>query len=215
MIDHVAFLSSTGSLKFPTSEVPSNPPRYVEATEELLTFTRGATSLVDRHAARWPTLRKELWRTLIAGGNRKTEPFEGILSEVFEDLTVFLDAMKSRTFPQFLRALSHQAKNRLQAWNDKLFLQCMGQYIESMTNVCRGRQFGISEHGRMCLCPPLVSAGSAIFVAHGAQLPFIVREVTHVHDCRVYELIGEAYVEGTVMRELLNSSCEESTIQII
>ena len=215
IIDRIACVSSTGPLRISHIYEAGNSLQDNERMEQISVFTKSAISLVDRYKIRWPGLHKQLWRTLIAGGNKSTESFDRMLPDAFEDLLIYLDALRSPDFQGFWRTLSSHSKLQGQDFKDPKLVECISLYIESMAHVCTGRLFGITEGGRMCLLPPLVEAGSTVFVAFGAQLPFILHQRASFPRKEIYELVGEAYVEGIVRGELQFLLLEQSMVQIL
>lgn len=215
IIDRIACVSTTGPLRISHTYEAGNSSQDDEKMEQIYAFTKNAICLVNRYKTRWPGLHKQLWRTLIAGGNKSTERFDRMLPDILEDLLVYLDALRSRGLQEVMRALSSHNKLPGSAVEDQELVECIKVYIESMAHVCTGRLFGITEGGRMCLLPPLVEAEATVFIAFGAQLPFVLHQRADFPGEEAYELVGEAYIEGVVRGELQSLCLEQSKVQIL
>lgn len=81
-------------------------------------------------------------------------------------------------------------------------------YDSSLEN-CYGRRFAITEKGRLCWVPAYAEVGDEVFVPLGSQTPFLVRRQPE----GVFELVGEAYVQGVMWGEVLEG--EEVEMQVV
>ncbi|KAI0012237.1 HET-domain-containing protein [Xylariaceae sp. FL0662B] len=154
---------------------------------------------------------QRLWMALVAGRIAR-KPAEPKFRETFYRWLLVIEAMaNSKDQGQFGE---HIESGRLaEAWptiQDGTITSFDLGFMEGAF----GRRFAISEHGRLCLVPPLTKVGDSIFIPFGAQTPFIIRRSQKPSEKDGFELIGEAFVEGVMYGEAMEIG-EEITIQLL
>lgn len=132
-------------------------------------------------------------------------------SEVFQSWARYLEVVRSSDGPEDTN------RNFLDSSLGQSFVKLIHDgsipaYVSVVSDKCSTRCFAISKSGRMCLVPPLTRLGDTIFVPFGAQVPYLIREVTVSGGQNAYNLIGEAYVHGIMNAELLEAPYSETRV---
>lgn len=92
--------------------------------------------------------------------------------------------------------------------NAQAFIGCdFGSYARQIQAIARGRRAFLTSNGRLAIGPSEVQIGDELVVILGADVPFIVRRLSH----DTFILVGEAYVDGYMDGEAL---MEANAVQI-
>ena len=75
------------------------------------------------------------------------------------------------------------------------------QFFAAVSGVLYGRTFMVSITGLMCLGPEETQAEDVIFVAMGADIPFVL----HLQEDGNFKFVGECYVHDIMGGELFRS----------
>ncbi|KAF2716062.1 HET-domain-containing protein [Polychaeton citri CBS 116435] len=208
LCDKVWLLSGYGPLETQVQYEKNKLPHNVEDINSMIAFTEGAMSLIDQHHDQRPGLQKRLWQCLIAGGDKYTKPYETQFakSDPVPYLLMFLKAAKSaHSRTEFSQVLAQYSTAENKQVPEAFMNGGIAMFATSMIQICKGRRFGITQHGRMCLSPPFVEVGDDVFIPYGAQVPFLIRKKERIQGSSTHELVGEAYVDGIMMGEMMNS----------
>lgn len=199
--DEISCFGPAGVLDFgglrPGDEVHSTTFWYYKKM-----FYRAAIEMVHNHRLHtWNDdnmIDDDLWRTLIANRiDRKlvTDTRWRVIAHAWAycmDYVHFDDHEGSLRF-QSIFARHGLDFGRLDYINALTYVNC---FVEA----CHGRQFAITKTGSLCLTPPLANVGDRVFIPFGAQVPYLVRKAAGKDG---WELIGESYVQGLMMGEMM------------
>ncbi|PPJ50387.1 hypothetical protein CBER1_06969 [Cercospora berteroae] len=204
--DEISCFSPAGVLDFgglqPGDEVRSTTFWYYKKM-----FCRAAIELVHNcRLYKWNEdnlIDDDLWRTLIANRiDRKlvTDTRWRVIAHAWAFYMDYVDVDDREGMLRFQNIFARHGFDfeRLDYTNALTYVNC---FVEA----CHGRQFAITKAGSLCLTPPLAKVGDRIFVPFGAQVPYLVRKAEGNDG---WELIGESYVQGLMMGEVVERDGE-------
>ena len=84
------------------------------------------------------------------------------------------------------------------------------QFFAAISRVLYGRTFMASTTGLMCLGPEETQAEDVIFVAMGADVPFVLRPQEDGN----FKFVGECYVHGIMDGELFRSEANPTVQEV-
>lgn len=76
---------------------------------------------------------------------------------------------------------------------------------------CHEREFFVTSHGRMGLCPRDTRAGDLIVVLYGGSVPYVLRKAGE----NGWRFVGECYVDGIMFGEAMRSEAVNQLYHII
>jgi hypothetical protein len=89
------------------------------------------------------------------------------------------------------------------------------KYGKTVRQICTGKRFGITEHGRMGLFPGSSKAGDEVVLIAGAKVPFVLRRIGKGEKGIIYfKLVGPAFVEGVMYGEGLDRNNDFEVVRI-
>lgn len=176
-------------------------------------FVNAAIELVREHSHLWSSgahlALDRLWNVLITNrlDTRRRRPgteYKAVFQQWLDFWTLLARVDTYRDLAQFAERedLSKVIPN-----NDDY-----KAYDYNMRLACVGRCFAISEKGNLCLVPPKSEVGDRVFIPYGAPTPFTIRVCENKQQPMLFELVGEAYVDGIMEGEALDTTYEEVTV---
>ena len=209
--DRISALSSAGCLDFGVS--PGVKAPLLEIARRKLAFVQHAIDLV--HSEESTTTKNhlvvskdQLWSALVADRILHRMPPPAAYKAFLAEWLHFMDVMAHTRDSQHLQEIVQHRERGGGSLAGVLWEDEQGNRLEyynsSMMEACHSRCFGITESGRMCLGPPFTEIGDGVFVVYGARTPLLIRQVQVLEKVGTFDLVGEAYVQGIMMGEMLD-----------
>ncbi|WPH04605.1 HET-domain-containing protein [Acrodontium crateriforme] len=200
LCDQIKAMSRAGAFQFADGQSPQ--PKTVNAvhfSRVKFKFVKAAMDLISENKDLWATgfdvIKERLWLALLADRVNYLPAARLPFKDIFWHWFRYIELLNSFNNIKELHH-SHFTEDVAESYVDG----SIASYDWGMVFSVHGRTFAVTERGELALVPPKALPTDIIFLPYGSQVPMVIREK---NEEGTYELVGEAYVQGAMMGEMM------------